>query len=77
MKAFAKLGLLLAIVVAGRQLRQTSTAALIAQPNATAVVARPDTLQFDSFASTQATPVAPVSHRTPQQKADSGFTVWY
>ncbi|RZK23174.1 MAG: hypothetical protein EOO63_17880, partial [Hymenobacter sp.] len=79
MKALAKLGLLLAIIIIGRQLRPASSAALATQPADAAVVARPDTLQFTSFASAQQPPVAPVNQRTDQRKAPetTGFTIWY
>ena len=77
MKSFAKLGLLLALVIAGRYLRLTEPASFTGPEKTTAHVAQPDTLRFASYATTQMLPLAPVSQRSPRTQQEPTYLGWY
>ena len=80
MKTFSKLGLLLALVVAGRYLRLTEPATFANQEQTVARVVKVDTLQFASYATTKmAPPVVPANQHNAAANPHSepAYLVWY
>ena len=80
MKSFAKLGLLLALVVTGRYFRPNEYATLPAQKTVSVTLAKHDTLYFATYAATQPNPVAPVNQRSGKPKAlaaNEEYSIWY
>lgn len=79
MKALAKLGLLLALVVAGRYMRLTDSTTFPKQEKTTVRLVRPSTLHFTSFYTAQASPLAPAGQRTLPVKRQTGQAplAWY
>jgi hypothetical protein len=80
MKAFSKLGLLLALVIAGRYLRLTEPAVAASQQQTAARVDKADTLRFASYAATKNnSPARPANQlntaATPQPEPT--YLIWY
>jgi len=80
MKAFSKLGLLLALIIAGRYLRLTESAVAASQQQTAARVGKADTLRFASYATTK--PVAPTSpanqsNTAANPQSEPAYLVWY
>lgn len=80
MKSFAKLGLLLALVITGRYFRPAEYAALPAQETTSVTPAKHDTLHFATYATSRTNLAAPVSQRsrTPKPLAtNEEYSIWY
>lgn len=81
MKAFSKLGLLLALIIAGRYLRLTEPAVAASQQQTAARVGKADTLRFASYATTKAAAPARPASNQPATAATSrnepAYLVWY
>ncbi|MGI4832839.1 MAG: hypothetical protein ACRYFK_05195 [Janthinobacterium lividum] len=80
MKTFSKLGLLLALVIAGRYLRLTEPATFANQEKSVARVVKADTLQFASYAITKTTlPVFPANqyNAVANPHSEPAYLVWY
>ncbi|RZK38387.1 MAG: hypothetical protein EOO57_04225 [Hymenobacter sp.] len=80
MKSFAKLGLLLALVVVGRYFRPAEYAALPAQKTDSVTLVKHDTLQFATYATSQTNLVAPVNQRSRPSRplaANEEYSIWY
>lgn len=80
MKSFAKLGLLLALVITGRYFRPSEYATLPAQKTASIMLAKHDTLHFATYATTQTNPVTPANQRSGKPKAlaaNEEYSIWY
>ncbi|NML66395.1 hypothetical protein HHL22_14380 [Hymenobacter sp. RP-2-7] len=80
MKTLSKLGLLLALVVAGRYLRLTESAAFAKQEQPVARLVKADTLQFASYATSKMTlPLVPANqyNAVANPRSEPAYLVWY